>query len=88
MVESLIQKKQFWKLCDYLEQLWIMPIRFLHPQQLGGIWSGLTHIGCLLTPLVGIQNPGSSIQEEIGPRVVQIFQLQKKQSPRHGGEML
>ena len=34
--------------------------------------------GCLLTPLVSIQNPGSSKQEEICPRVVQTFQLWKK----------
>ena len=29
----------------------------------------------LLTPLVNIQNPGSSKQEEVCPRVVQKFQL-------------
>ena len=56
----------FIKLCTDRE------VRLLHSQHLRGIWSGL------LTPLVSIQNPGSTEQEEVGPRVVGTFQ------PRHG----
>ena len=47
-----------------------------HPLRKWAIRWGLgwPRIGCFLTPLVSIQNPGSSIQEEVGPRVVQTFQ--------------
>ena len=53
--------------------------------EFGLVWC---RTGCLLTPLVSIQNPGSSKQVEVCPRVVRKFQLffpalKKKQSPRN-----